>query len=147
MFSHAFNGLELKLNTKLDIDKQRQIDKDKPKTYWRLLHIVSSSFAYVNILTSIKWGIYRLRCSFLAIAGQEKQLKYYIHWRSKSFLRKSKCKYFLLSIVWRNYYYYYLLLWVFHISVSWWFFTGVWVTESLLKSPGLFSVFWPFSIM
>ena len=36
---------------------------------------------------------------------------------------------------------------VFHISVSWWFFTGVWVTASLLKSPGLFSVFWPFSIM
>ena len=34
---------------------------------------------------------------------------------------------------------------VFHISTSWWFFTGVWVTASLLKSPGLFSVFWPFS--
>ena len=28
---------------------------------------------------------------------------------------------------------------VFHISISWWFFTGVWVTASLLKSPGLFS--------
>ena len=27
------------------------------------------------------------------------------------------------------------------------FFTGVWVTASLIKSPGLFSVFWPFSIM
>ena len=25
--------------------------------------------------------------------------------------------------------------------------TGVWVTTSRLKSPGLFSVFWPFSIM
>ena len=36
---------------------------------------------------------------------------------------------------------------VFHISVTWWFFTGVWVTASLLKSPGLFSVFWPFSII
>ena len=36
---------------------------------------------------------------------------------------------------------------VFHISISWWFFTGVWVTASLLKSPGLFSVFWPFSVM
>ena len=35
------------------------------------------------------------------------------------------------------YYYYYLLHRVFHISVSWWFFTGVWVTASLLKSPGL----------
>ena len=40
-----------------------------------------------------------------------------------------------------------LLIRVFHISVSWWSFTGDWVTASLLKSPGLFSVFWPFSIM
>ena len=36
---------------------------------------------------------------------------------------------------------------IFHIRVSWWSFTGVWVTASLLKSPGLFSVFWLFSIM
>ena len=36
---------------------------------------------------------------------------------------------------------------VFHISISWWFFTGVWVTASLLKSPGLFSVYGQFSIM
>ena len=36
---------------------------------------------------------------------------------------------------------------VFHISVSWWSFTGFWVTASLLRSPGLFSVFWPFLIM
>ena len=50
----------------------------------------------------------------------------------------------------RGYYYYqyyYLLIRVFHISVSWWSFTGVWVTASLLKSPWLFSVFWPFSII
>ena len=37
--------------------------------------------------------------------------------------------------------------WVFHISFRWWAFSGVWVTASLLKSPGLFSVFRPFSIM
>ena len=37
--------------------------------------------------------------------------------------------------------------WVFHINFSWCSFTGVWVTASLLKSPGLFSVFWLFSIM
>ena len=36
---------------------------------------------------------------------------------------------------------------VFHISISWWSFTGVWVTASILKSPGLFTVFWLFSIM
>ena len=35
----------------------------------------------------------------------------------------------------------------FHISISWWSFTRVWVTASNQKSPGLFSVFWPFSII
>ena len=46
-----------------------------------------------------------------------------------------------------KYYYYYYYFRVFHISVSWCSFTGDWVTPSLIKSPGLFSVFWPFSIM
>ena len=46
-----------------------------------------------------------------------------------------------------NYYYYYSLIRAFYISVSRWFFTGVWVTASLFKSPGFFLVFWPFSIM
>ena len=32
---------------------------------------------------------------------------------------------------------------VFNMSVNWWFYTGVWVTASLLKSPGLVSGFWP----
>ena len=36
---------------------------------------------------------------------------------------------------------------VFHISVTLWFFTGVWVTASLLRSPGLLLRFWPFSVM
>ena len=34
-------------------------------------------------------------------------------------------------------------LWVFHISVSWWYFDGDWGTASFFKSPGLVSVFWP----
>ena len=46
-----------------------------------------------------------------------------------------------------HYYYYYSLIRAFHISISQWFFTGVWVTASLLKSPGLFLVSRPFSIM
>ena len=45
------------------------------------------------------------------------------------------------------YYYDHSLIRAFHISVSRWFFTGVRVTASLLKSPGLFSVFWRFSVM
>ena len=40
-----------------------------------------------------------------------------------------------------------LFIRVFHISVSWWFFTGNWVTASLPKSPVRFSVLWPFWIM
>ena len=36
---------------------------------------------------------------------------------------------------------------VFHINISSWFFTRVWVTASHLRSPWLFSVFWPFSVM
>ena len=41
----------------------------------------------------------------------------------------------------------YCSLWVFHTSIIWWFFTGVWLIASLLKSPELFSVFWPISTM
>ena len=33
------------------------------------------------------------------------------------------------------------------IDYDWWYFTGVSVTASFLKSPGLFSVFWPSSII
>ena len=38
-------------------------------------------------------------------------------------------------------------LWAFHISATWWSFTRVWTTASLLKSPGVFLVFWSISIM
>ena len=36
---------------------------------------------------------------------------------------------------------------MFYIGVSWWFFTGVWVTVSFFESLGLFSVFWLILIM
>ena len=35
----------------------------------------------------------------------------------------------------------------FYINVNWWFYTGVWMTASILKSPGLVSGFWPFLAM
>ena len=60
-----------------------------------------------------------------------------------SFSRKYSGFYIYPFVIWYNYY---LLIRVFHISVSWWSFTRVWVRASLLKSPGLFSVFWPFLI-
>ena len=40
-----------------------------------------------------------------------------------------------------------IIMGVFHISVNWWSFTGVWETANLFKFPGLFSVFWLSSIM
>ena len=47
--------------------------------------------------------------------------------------------YLFYHILWLIYYY---SLQAFHTSVNWLSFTGVWVTASLLKSPGLSSVFW-----
>ena len=47
----------------------------------------------------------------------------------------------------KNNYYYSTHLRIFHTSVRWWFSTGTWVTASLLKSPELFSGFWPISTM
>ena len=45
------------------------------------------------------------------------------------------------------YYYYYLLLESFSHRFCWWFLSGVGVTANLLESPGLLSVYWPFSVM
>ena len=45
------------------------------------------------------------------------------------------------------YYYYYSPLRFFQLSVSWWLFTGFRWTASLLKSPGLFSIFWHIPVM
>ena len=58
------------------------------------------------------------------------------------FIRRLKRPYYYY-----NYYHYYLLIRFFHTSVSWWSFTGDWVTANLLNSLGLFSVFWPSSVM
>ena len=65
-----------------------------------------------------------------------------------SLARSKYLSFFSLSFNSRQVHNYnYLLIRVFHISVSWWSFTGVWVIANLLKSPGLFSVFLPFSKM
>ena len=53
----------------------------------------------------------------------------------------------LASKYYYYYYFYFIHLRIFPTSVSWWFSPGVWVTASLLKSPGFFSVFRPISTM
>ena len=40
-----------------------------------------------------------------------------------------------------------IIICVVFTPVRWWSSTWVWVTASLLRSPGLFSVFWPIPIM
>ena len=40
-----------------------------------------------------------------------------------------------------------IIIIAYSLSKRWWFFTGVWVTASLLKAPGHLSVFWSVSIM
>ena len=56
------------------------------------------------------------------------------------------CYYQRISCVSDLFNYYFHSLRVFHMSVSW-SFSGVKLTTSHLKSPGLFSVFWPISEM
>ena len=51
------------------------------------------------------------------------------------------------TVSWSQKYHYFTYLWVLHNSVSWWFFTEIWVTASLLKSPEFFLVFWLISTM
>ena len=57
------------------------------------------------------------------------------------------CWLLLGLVVLPSFYYDHYSFRVFQISISWWYFTGDWVTASLLKSPAIFSVFWPSSIM
>ena len=68
------------------------------------------------------------------------------HTRTHTHTHTHICIYIYLCIYTRIHDYIYSFRF-FQLSVSWWIFTGVWVTASLLQSPGIFSVFWPFSIM
>ena len=50
------------------------------------------------------------------------------------------------SSVWKFFFLFFFFFFFFeliHTSINRWSFTGVWVIASLLKSPELFSVFWP----
>ena len=66
-----------------------------------------------------------------------------IHW-SLSDSKSLQVSRTLLSIL-SNLNNYFTHLRVSHTSISWWSFTGVWVTASLFKSPGLFLVLCPYS--
>ena len=72
-------------------------------------------------------------------------------WSNLNFLHNSYWIAFLtqscLVLYYYYYYHYFTLLRVFHTSVSWCFLTVVWVTASILKFPGLFSLFCPILTM
>ena len=116
--------------------------------FFFLLHIIKS-----GLLAGIRWSVCMLksyRSLYVAFSRTGAGLCIYhlLVWSNLNFLHISQWITLLtqsclaLYSLCAN-----LLLRVFHISVSWWSFIRVWVTASLLKSPGLFSVFWSFSIM
>ena len=105
--------------------------------FFYLLNITRSS-----LLVSIRWSIFIIRQIISCIIFSNTYSGFFIYHlvASSNFI-------LLQNSQWFTHYYYLLFESFFHISVSWWFLTEVWVTAILLKSPGLFSVFWPISIM
>ena len=113
-----------------------------------------------GLLTGIKWSVCMLKshrslCKSFSRTSAGFRIYHLFVWSNWNFLHISQwitlltqpclvlysfCTNFLHSLI-------IISIRVLHISVSWWSFTGVWVTASLLKSPRFFSVFWPFSIM
>ena len=97
-----------------------------------------------SFLSCFSWHF----CSFLGLLQCLAQLSSscsvisYVLWQGSYYQLYSYYPYYYYF-----YYYYLSLLRDFHTSISWLFLPGVWVSTSLLKSPGLFSVFWPISIM
>ena len=93
---------------------------------------LSSNFLSLNLRRKVVASSSSVTCSIFYIPSSS------LHLSSLKRIQKS----FLVTLE-----YYYNSFTVFHINISGWSFTGVWETASLLMSPGLFSVFWPFSIM
>ena len=100
-----------------------------------------------GLLTGIKWSVCMLKphmnlCVSFSRTGAGLCIYHLFVWSNWNLLHISQWNTFST-----HYYYCYYSFRIFHICVSWWTFTGVWVTACLLKSPGPFSVFWPFPIM
>ena len=84
------------------------------------------------------WFLFSIYCLFSYLSGE-------IFWSYWNILLCLKNRVHFLHQ--RIHYHYFTLLRVFHTKVGWWLFAGVWVTASLLISPGLFSIFWPIVIL
>ena len=102
-----------------------------------------------GLLAGIRWSVYMLKshrslCESFSRTGAGLCIYHLFVWSNWNFLHISQwiilptqsCLAFITYPL-RG----------FCISLCWLSFTGVSVTSSLLNSPGLFSVFWPFVIM
>ena len=83
--------------------------------------------------------------SFLNSLERSRYLSFFSH--SFNFILWSAGTAKSANLFYYYYCYYFTPLRLFHNSVNLWFFIRVWVTESLLKSQGLFSVFWLILVM
>ena len=112
-----------------------------------------------GLLAGIRWSVCMLKshrslCVSFSRTGAGLCIYHLFVWSNWNFLHISQLWLALYSFCANLLHYYYYccccccsLIRAFHISDSRWFFTEVWVTASLLKSPGLFLVFWQFSTM
>ena len=125
---------------------------------WQGLNNFSFLFSFISTITrsgllaSIGWSVsmskfQRILYVSFSWTGSWLCIYYSFVWSNFNFLHNFALIWCIYYYYYYYYYYHYYSLKVFHISVSWRFFTGASVTASLLKPPRLFSVFWPFSIM
>ena len=118
-----------------------------PEHSWRIYSLGQWWYIYIAVYSYLSINIsksFHIHPSFYLSQPDHILV---ISYQSISLISSSSSSSSSSSYYYYYYYYYYYSFRVFHISVSWWFFPGVWVTASLLKSPGLFSIFYPFLIM
>ena len=110
-------------------------DLNNAVVWWSLFVF---KFPTLPVLSLSLWGLFQVLQIQLVSPSPPSSTAFLVLWQGPS-----TC--LLFCFLWLFFFIYSLR--VFHISVSWWSFTGVWVTASLLRSPGLFSILWLFSIM
>ena len=137
---------------------EKENSEFKPVKLRLKIHLVSYPARAEGLVNRITHHLEPYNCASKGASGsgmvskldeQNCKNEFVSHWVPHSFglvPRLSKTFSKLLYLCEQIFFFAYSLR-VFHISVSWWSFTGVWVTASLLKSPELFSVFWPISII
>ena len=121
------------------VSRDSKVDNFANSLFLLLLTIIRSA-----LLAGIRWSVcmlnsHRSLCVSFSSTGAGLYKYHLLKWSNSNFLHISQWMIIIVII---------LLLWeFFHTSVRWGFSTRIWETASLFKSPGLFSVFWPISII